>query len=116
MLDEIEVDEVVLDRCPSCAGIWFDNAEIGKVTGRQSEIGKIDSIVPPHEAADPSIECPHCPNIALRKLVLSVEGDRQYEVYRCISCVGTWLNRGELKDEEDPRLAEVLQNYFSKVI
>ncbi|MCP4604771.1 MAG: zf-TFIIB domain-containing protein [Proteobacteria bacterium] len=115
-LNEIEVDEVIVDRCPGCAGIWFDYAEIGKIVGRRSEIRKIDSIVPPHETTDDSMNCPHCPDVPLRKLILETDMDRQCVVFRCVSCVGTWLNRGELREEEDPRLAEALKAYFSKVI
>ncbi len=115
-LDEIEIDDVIVDRCPCCAGIWFDNAEIGQILGRLSELRKLDSIVPPNEAIEESMSCPRCSDVALRRLVLDeTDARREHVVHRCVSCVGTWLDRGELREEEDPRLAETVKSYFSKV-
>jgi Zn-finger nucleic acid-binding protein len=113
-LEEVEVDEVIIDRCPRCAGIWFDNAEIGEIIGRGSGPRKIDTMVPAPKFTDSDLKCPHCSDVQLRKLSFGAEGGRSYVIYRCISCVGTWLDRGELREAEDPRLAAVLKDYFSK--
>jgi Zn-finger nucleic acid-binding protein len=114
-LDEIEVGGVILDRCPRCAGIWFDNAEINEIAGKVSEERLLDSIVPPPENSVEAMFCPRCENVSLRKLFLESKEEREYIVYRCVSCIGSWLDRGELREQEDGRLAEVLKNHFSKV-
>ncbi len=116
VLNEIEVGGVVLDRCPRCAGIWFDNSEIGELVGRQSQVTSFESIVPPSDLSDEKINCPRCDDVSLRKLVSQREGKRERVVYRCVSCIGTWLDRGELRDAEDAGLAEVLQDFFFKVL
>jgi hypothetical protein len=36
-------------------------------------------------------------------------------VYRCASCSGTWIDRGELREQEDPGLPENLRRYFAAV-
>ncbi|MCP4680051.1 MAG: zf-TFIIB domain-containing protein [Deltaproteobacteria bacterium] len=114
-LDEIEVDEVVVDRCPRCAGIWFDADEIIQIVGRESKLRRIDSIVPPPDAVEESMECPRCTDVHLRKIAVKEDEDRLYVIHRCISCVGNWLDRGELREAEDPRLADVLKNHFSTI-
>jgi Zn-finger nucleic acid-binding protein len=104
------VSDVVIDRCPRCAGLWFDHAEIGELVGRQSRVSAMESIVPSAEHQDPALSCPRCQTVALRKLM--VEQDNHL-MYRCVSCVGTWLDRGELREIEDPRLVDTLKAYFT---
>jgi Zn-finger nucleic acid-binding protein len=115
-LEEIEVGEIIVDRCPRCAGIWFDNAEISEIIGRQLQVTKFESVVPKDELADKSMSCPRCDGVSLRKFVCSHEGAEQgCMVYRCVSCIGSWLDRGELRDIEDQRLGESLKAYFARV-
>lgn len=113
-LQEIVVGDVVIDRCQRCAGLWFDHAEIGGLVGRQSRISTMESIVPGAEHQDPSLACPHCTNVVLRKLVVENDTQRPRFMYRCVSCVGTWVDRGELREVEDPRLVDTLKAYFTR--
>ena len=115
-LEEIDVGEIVVDRCPRCAGIWFDNAEISAIIGRQFQTTRFESIVPPSAAGDHDMSCPRCEDVPLRKFTCeSPDGEPGCQVYRCVSCIGSWLDRGELRAMEDGRLEEVLKAYFSKV-
>ncbi len=115
-LEEIEVGEIIVDRCPRCAGIWFDNAEISEIIGRQLQVTQFESVVPKDEFSDKTMGCPRCEGVALRKYACNHEGDdRGCLVYRCVSCIGSWLDRGELRDIEDERLGETLKVYFSTV-
>ena len=113
-LEEIEVGEIIVDRCRRCAGIWFDNAEIGEITGRQFPVTRFESVVPEETNTDASMSCPRCDGVSLRRFTC---GDESSEpgclVYRCVSCIGSWLDRGELNAIEDPRLGETLKAYFS---
>jgi Zn-finger nucleic acid-binding protein len=113
-LDEITVADVVIDRCPRCAGLWFDHAEIGALVGRQSRVSTLESIVPGAEHQEPSLACPRCSNVVLRKLVVEQDEQRAHFMYRCVSCVGTWVDRGELREIEDPNLVEALKSYFTR--
>ncbi len=114
-LEEIEIGEVVVDRCPRCAGIWFDNAEIGAIVGRQSKTGQLDSIIPMDAADERSFNCPRCQEgVPLRVLEVDME-DQIARFYRCKSCIGTWIDRGELRRVEDTHLANVLKTFFSGI-
>ncbi len=113
-LDEVEVDEVVVDRCPRCAGLWFDADEIVQIAGRESRLRRIDSIVPPPDAAE-KMNCPRCTDVSLRKIAIKEDKERLYVIHRCVSCLGNWLDRGELREAEDSRLATVLKDHFSNI-
>jgi Zn-finger nucleic acid-binding protein len=115
VLSEIELDDVVIDRCPRCAGLWFDNSEIGEIIGRSSGLARLESIVPSSDSAQTKMPCPRCDQVQLRELISKEGDDRQYIVYRCASCMGTWLDRGELREIEDSGLVQILKDHFGKL-
>jgi Zn-finger nucleic acid-binding protein len=114
-LDEIEVGDVLVDRCPRCAGIWFDHEEVGGIIGRREKLKKVESIIPPPEHAVAAMRCPRCPEVTLRKLELTDKGGKAAFAYRCVSCGGTWFDRGELREFEDPLLLGTLKSYLISV-
>jgi Zn-finger nucleic acid-binding protein len=113
-LDELELGEVVVDRCACCGGLWFDNDEIGEVLGRTPEVRRVETTVPPEGDQVKELTCPRCTDVPLRALPMSEQGARARTVFRCASCSGTWVDRGELRAYEDPRLVEVLRLFFSQ--
>ena len=114
-LEEIELGEVPIDRCPCCAGLWFDNAEVSRLTGLKTSLQGFESIVPPSSIDTEQMPCPRCKDVELRRLSIATEQDRNAVLYRCASCLGTWLDRGELREIEDPKLVESLTAYFSRI-
>lgn len=114
-LEEIEVEEVLIDRCPRCGGLWFDHNEIRGILGRDSTVQQLDTIIPPSQDEVASMRCPRCASdVPLRKMTCRGDGAAVLLMYRCASCVGTWLDRGELRDAEDPRLADSMRSHLSQ--
>jgi len=111
MLEEIELDSVMLDRCPRCAGLWFDSEEIAQLAGRGAGVKRMESTIPGHDEACAGMECPRCPTIDLRRLSICAGGA---VLYRCASCSGTWMDRGELRHMEDEGLAANIKEYISR--
>jgi Zn-finger nucleic acid-binding protein len=111
-LDEIELGEVVVDRCTCCGGLWFDNDEISELLGRTPEARRMETTVPPESDQAKDLACPRCADVALRALSLAGQDAAARTVFRCASCSGTWVDRGELRPFEDPRLLEVLRLFF----
>jgi uncharacterized protein len=109
-LEEIELGDVLVDRCDTCGGIWFDNGEIEQVTGGGERAREIEVSIPPVENAVEEMACPRCPEVALRRH--EPEGQAGCVVHRCVSCAGTWLDRGRLRSIEDEGLKEKLTRYF----
>ena len=115
-LEEVDLDEVVIDRCSRCAGMWFDNDEIGNAVGGRAGLRELESLIPPPDDAVSTMLCPRCPEVALRRLAVDTSaGKRPSVIFRCASCAGTWIDRGELAEQEDPHLIDALKAYFEKV-
>jgi Zn-finger nucleic acid-binding protein len=87
---------VVLDQCPDCGGIWFDNFELFRA--RQGEAKRIEQL---------NVDCLRAP-ISIEQTELRCPRDNarlvQFSDYlfpkdlilaRCPLCNGFWLNRGE---------------------
>ena len=109
-LDEIALGEVLIDRCPRCAGLWFDHAELSEIAGSLPKLKALETIIPDADAVDADARCPRCDGVPLRRVTL--EGDeRRYALLRCASCLGTWMDRGELRSQEDERLIDALKDY-----
>ncbi len=101
-LEGLELGDVLIDRCVVCAGLWFDQGEIEQLVGESDRIRKMEAEVP---AAEGSIYCPRCAGIRLRPVLLGRPDGSEVYAFRCASCMGTWLDRGVLRREEDPQIA-----------
>jgi Zn-finger nucleic acid-binding protein len=113
-LREIGIGEVLIDRCDTCAGLWFDNDEVSDIAGTEGIGRRAEGLVPPAEDAWQELACPRCPDVALRRLQVerAGAGAAPVVVFRCVSCGGTWLDRGELAGYEDPGLPAHLRAHF----
>lgn len=83
-----QVEGVTIDVCPKCSGAFFDEAELGKVTG-DKELARYLSTV--HGAATSPMVCPACGHLMDLDRVGDVELDH------CTSCLGVWLDAGEME-------------------
>ncbi len=106
-MEEVDFEEIKVDRCPNCGGIWFDMLEkehLKKMKGSES----IDS-------GDPSkgkkfnqldrIDCPVCHTPLLR-----MADNRQPHIWyeSCPVCFGAFFDAGEFKDYRQ----ETWQDFF----
>jgi len=87
---------VILDQCPSCGGIWFDDFELHRTKQGQSD--KIELLDPailrtPADVQNSDLLCPR----DRTKLVRFTDPffPRDIIIARCPACNGFWLNRGE---------------------
>lgn len=80
---------VVVDRCASCTGAWFDHGELARVA-QHKELEVVAAIVP-RGAPVSAFGCPRCAGDCVRTRVGDVETDA------CTSCRGVWLDGGELE-------------------
>lgn len=80
--------DVTIDECPSCQGMWFDEAEIEQTMGAHTPLAVLAS--GPGELGQR--ECVHGHGPMKVVQVLGVEIDT------CPQCSGIWLDGGELKE------------------
>jgi len=113
-LEEIELEGIPIDRCPRCAGLWFDNSEVGELTKLKNRLNVFESIVPPSSFGEQAAHCPRCTGVPLRQMRFGVSG-REALLYRCASCLGTWVDRGEFREIEDKNLVNTLTEFFAQI-
>lgn len=96
-LEKITYGDITVDRCSSCAGIWFDSLEVEQlkaIQGSESlDLGnpELDSRL---NHVKKTILCPRCQC----KMNPMVDMD-QYTIWyeKCDQCQGIWLDAGEFK-------------------
>jgi Zn-finger nucleic acid-binding protein len=87
---------VILDQCPTCGGIWFDNLELFKTKQGQAEkidLVDVDILCSSSQIKKTDLFCPKDNT----KLVHFTDRFFPKEIIlaRCPACSGFWLNRGE---------------------
>jgi Zn-finger nucleic acid-binding protein len=102
-----KVDNIDVDLCPACRGLWLDRDEIFQLStqsdGALDELREMVKAEAEGEPMSPSIQpCPACGG----KMSLASFGS--FHVEHCIPCGGIFLDRGELE--------RVLQTAKSKKI
>ena len=91
----VEREEIELDWCISCRGLWFDEGELellGEKTGRILDVADLSrsatSTVKGHR------RCPRCPR-RMQQLELPIPSGPAIVIDTCLRH-GFWLDRGEL--------------------
>ena len=110
-MEQVMIDDIEVDRCSSCHGLWFDAGELGKLRNREAaaalDIGDIKT-----GKAQNKIENYRCPRCAgpMNRLVDPEQTHIWFE--QCGSCRGTFFDAGELTD-----LATVsMSDFFKRLV
>ena len=108
------VDEININECPHCRGMWFDRGQLDEVKDKvMPDMGWLDIDTWKEQAEfealrDPKF-CPRCRDTALT----TIKDQRSMtEINICTQCNGTWLGTGqflnlinELLDEANQKSA-----------
>ena len=86
----LNVKDVEIDACPSCAGIWFDQSELDKIIGAEQISPESLMFTAPHVTK--VLNCPECNT----KMKCSTLEDLTFDY--CETCNGIWLDAGELTE------------------
>jgi Zn-finger nucleic acid-binding protein len=91
----LEFEDVEVDFCTECHGVWLDAGELGLLLGIEPGTG--EALVAAHAQASPRPEAPRrCPECG-RKMEKAVAGkDRLVTYDRCRYGDGLWFDQGEL--------------------
>jgi Zn-finger nucleic acid-binding protein len=89
--------DVTVDECPQCRGIWFDQGELDKAKDDISpDLRWMDFDLWKKEGefrvTAPSVNCPKCLQTELRALHYA-EGD--VTIHYCPRCEGIWIHAGD---------------------
>lgn len=101
-LSTTEIQNITIEMCPSCDGLWLDKFEITKILNCESDSIKSSEIAAALEkdkninnTENKSIKCPACSSEMTNT---SYMFNNNINVDLCPKCFGIWLDDGELKE------------------
>jgi Zn-finger nucleic acid-binding protein len=101
--DKIEMNQqdlggVLIDECPACGGIWFDQGELDAAKDAlEPDLNWIElELWRDEERFNLSLSDRECPRDN-KQLVCFKYGDAAIEIEYCLQCRGIWLDHGEFK-------------------
>jgi hypothetical protein len=114
----LELEEVEIDHCLACGGIWLDAGELEMLLG---DSGKAKAVVASFKASEDPVERPRkCP-ICLKKMEKVLVGSTAQRVLidRCRKADGLWFDKGELEVifagadfDEEHKVEKLLKEMF----
>ena len=92
----LELDEVEIDYCANCGGIWLDSGELELLFDDAKDINKVfDTFVDDPSHHEKPYKCPIC----FKRMEKCFVGDTQnIMIDRCKNNDGLWFDKGELND------------------
>ncbi|MCK5051289.1 MAG: zf-TFIIB domain-containing protein [Candidatus Cloacimonetes bacterium] len=92
----LELNEVEIDYCLSCKGIWLDAGELELLLGSSTEtVEFLNSFTSDDITKEKTHKCPIC-NKKMEKIL--VIGNRKVRIDKCKYNHGIWFDSGELED------------------
>jgi Zn-finger nucleic acid-binding protein len=109
-MDQIEIDDVVVDRCSACHGLWFDPGEAEKLRNRQAAAA-LDIGNPETGQASNTIDRYRCPRCGGHMIRMVDPQQRHIWYEKCGSCHGSYFDAGEFSDLATLSISDVLKRF-----
>ena len=94
-LAAFKVEEVTVDRCSSCDGIWFDAQELGELLAEEAK--QVASLRRGNMHEELDGKKGNCPRDATELLRVYSAADKTVILDACPECRGIWLDGGEFE-------------------
>ncbi len=106
------IEQIEVDRCNHCSGIWFDIGELNKVL----EAGIIEGLkndIDNNQGHDQQKgACPRCEGAGQMVQVASLKNPSVH-IDTCSVCYGQWLDGGELEELDDQGVLDKIKSLFA---
>lgn len=90
---KLKVEDVTIDFCPVCRGIWLDKNELNRLLVKRIKKPEVmEKITPDEEADRQSKKCPSCGRMLYKEEKKGITLDI------CGSCKGIWFDGGEFEE------------------
>lgn len=93
----LELDEVEVDYCTECRGIWLDAGELELLLGDESRAEGLLKSFQEAKTDEKKLKCPICLR-KMDKVHVGELGGKQELIDRCGRNHGLWFDRGELQN------------------
>ena len=115
----LELNEVEIDYCLNCKGIWLDAGELELLLGSSTENEEfLNSFNIDDQKKEKKLKCPICNKKMEKTLVI---GDKKVRIDKCKANHGIWFESGELEDilkmasfGKDDKILILLKDMFGK--
>jgi Zn-finger nucleic acid-binding protein len=115
----LELDQVEIDYCTGCGGIWLDEGELELLLQGAGENEKDTLLASFAKATDTKEKKKKCPVCRRRMDKIFCGGEEKILLDSCPRSHGLWFDRGELEQllaigglEEGSRVATLLKDLF----
>lgn len=113
-LQPVVQDNIEVDRCVQCGGLWFDMLEVDrlrKAKGSATAIDTGDAEVGEQKNEQGKIECPRCHTPMIRMVDM-----QQHHIWyeSCSVCYGKWFDAGEFKDLQQQSVVDFFRDLFTR--
>ncbi len=116
----LELQDVEIDYCTDCGGIWLDAGELELLLGEQEKAKRLlDSFKIDSKSAEKIRKCPICDKKMKKVIVGSSKPNLLID--KCRKGDGLWFDKGELDDifdraelDEDNRIQKLLTEIFGQ--
>lgn len=114
----LELDDVEIDYCSGCGGIWLDAGELELLLGEPGKAKHlIHSFKIDHASTERVRKCPICDK-KMQKIVVG-SGAPALLIDKCRKGDGLWFDRGELREifdkaelDKDSKIQKLLKDMF----
>ncbi|MBK7632110.1 MAG: zf-TFIIB domain-containing protein [Ignavibacteriales bacterium] len=112
----LELNQVEIDYCSACKGIWLDNGELELVFSNSDRKEIAESFFVKYDFDEEKRRCPNC-----KKKMEKVEFENTGIIIdKCTNNHGLWFDSGELKlllksaEEKNNKMIELLKEVFGE--
>ncbi|HIJ54328.1 MAG TPA: zf-TFIIB domain-containing protein [Planctomycetes bacterium] len=116
----LELQEVEIDLCTDCGGIWLDAGELEMLLGEPEKASQLlNSFKTDHTSTEKPRKCPIC----LKKMKKIIIGSSKpvLLIDKCRKDDGLWFDKGELQDifdraqlDKDNKIQKLLADMFGQ--
>ena len=111
-MEIVSINEIKVDRCISCKGIWFDAHELSDAK-KIKDSGSVDigdSKVGKEQNQNDQINCPKCDT----KMIRMVDAQQSHIWFEhCVTCSGNYFDAGEFKDLQEETIFDFVKTWLT---
>jgi len=113
-----ELQEVEVDHCLECGGIWLDAGELQQLLGQAEAAAELlNSFTPQPNSTEKPRKCPICLKKMRKIAVAGASGNLLID--KCVKGHGLWFDKGELQNivesarlDKDNKIRQLLAEVF----
>ena len=117
----LELEQIEIDYCASCGGIWFDAGELELLLETEQERARLlNLLIEDSSVKEKSYRCPICSK-KMKKVFVGEE--KKILIDKCKKNHGLWLDKGELvsvielsSQNRDSKIINLLKKMFETKI